>query len=170
MAAELGSYTAPTPGGPTPSGTMQSSENRCTLDEPVMETIMRDLRSIGTKLKYVMLPRFRSEKAHGLKQWDLWGPLFLCLTLGIILSAQQSHDQAGLALGLVFIIVWAGSGIVTLNALLLRGNISFFQSVCVLGYCIFPLNIASLICLVGGNIVWRVFVVAGGPEEAHGND
>jgi hypothetical protein len=46
------------------------------------------------------------------------------------------------------------------NALLLGGNISFFQSVCVLGYCIFPLNIASVICLLGGPIVWRVIVVA----------
>merc|ERR1719182_487232 len=112
----MGSYTAPVPGGVTPTGTMAGEEGRCTLDEPVTETIMRDLRSIGTKLKYVMLPRVRSDKAHGLKKWDLWGPLFLCLTLGIILSAQQSHsDQAGLALGLVFIIFWVGSGIVTLN-------------------------------------------------------
>ena len=31
---------------------------------------------------------------------------------------------------------------------------------CVLGYCIFPLNIASLVCLVGGHIVWRALVVA----------
>ena len=34
------------------------------------------------------------------------------------------------------------------------------QSVCVLGYCIFPLNIASVICLVGGHFFWRILVVA----------
>merc|ERR1719301_54849 len=107
-------------GDSTPSGTIDARDARCTLDEPVMDTIMRDLRSIGTKLKYVMLPQVRADKAHGLKKWDLWGPLFLCLALGIILSSQQAHsDQAGLALGLVFIVFWVGSGIVTLNALLL---------------------------------------------------
>ncbi|CAE8650847.1 unnamed protein product, partial [Polarella glacialis] len=114
------------------SGSIETAahlEGQCTLDEPVMETIMRDLRSIGTKLKYVMLPRARADKAHGLKQWDLWGPLFLCLALGIMLSSQaEDSQQASLAFALVFIIVWVGSGIVTLNALLLRGRISFFQS------------------------------------------
>merc|ERR1719324_311473 len=94
-----------------------------------------------------MLPRARQDKAHGLKDWDLYGPLLLCLALGIMLSVQaENNEQAGLAFALVFIIVWLGSGIVTLNAVLLRGKISFFQSVCVLGYCIFPLVIAAFLC------------------------
>mmetsp|Transcript_41463 Transcript_41463/g.119975 ORF Transcript_41463/g.119975 Transcript_41463/m.119975 type:complete len:229 (+) Transcript_41463:46-732(+) len=153
--------------GSAPSGTIEApvpgSEGRCTLDEPVTETIMRDLRSIGTKLKYVMLPRARADKAHGLKNWDLWGPLFLCLALGIMLSAQaENSEQAGLAFALVFIIVWVGSGIVTLNALLLKGQISFFQSVCVLGYCIFPLVIAAF-CSLMLQIIWLkvIFVCVG---------
>mmetsp|Transcript_40176 Transcript_40176/g.115465 ORF Transcript_40176/g.115465 Transcript_40176/m.115465 type:complete len:214 (+) Transcript_40176:121-762(+) len=151
------------PSSSAPSGTMQGGRDRCTLDEPVMDTIMRDLRAIGMKLKYVMLPRARADKAHGLKQWDLWGPLFLCLALGIILSMQaENSEQAGLAFALVFIIVWVGSGVVTLNAVLLRGQISFFQSVCVLGYCIFPLVIAAFFSLLM-QIIWLkvVFVVIG---------
>ncbi|CAK9072468.1 unnamed protein product [Durusdinium trenchii] len=109
----------------TPSGSIESQQGRCTLDEPVTETIMRDLRSIGMKLKYVMLPRAREDKGQGLREWDLWGPLVLCLALGIMLSMHA--EQASLAFGLVFIIVWVGSGIVTINALLLKGKISFFQ-------------------------------------------
>jgi len=134
----------------------------CTLDEPVTETIMRDLRSIGMKLKYVMLPRSRSDKGAGLKQWDLWGPLILCLALGILLSWQEQKDQGGLAFALVFIIVWVGSGVVTLNALLLRGQISFFQSVCVLGYCIFPLVIAAFLSFLL-KVIWLkvIFVCVG---------
>jgi len=31
-----------------------------TLDEPVMDTIMRDVRSVGSKLKVVLLPMERS--------------------------------------------------------------------------------------------------------------
>mmetsp|Transcript_70202 Transcript_70202/g.228236 ORF Transcript_70202/g.228236 Transcript_70202/m.228236 type:complete len:210 (-) Transcript_70202:93-722(-) len=165
-----GSYSSPPLPGPgpedgaVPSGSMEGPmEGRCTLDEPVTETIMRDLRSIGTKLKYVMLPQARADKAHGLKQWDLWGPLFLCLALGIMLSMQTDNsEQAGMAFALVFIIVWVGSGIVTLNAVLLRGQISFFQSVCVLGYCIFPLVIAAFLSMLL-QIIWLkvIFVVVG---------
>ena len=50
----------------------------------------------------------------------------------------------------MFIVVWVGSGVVTLNSLLLKGKISFFQSVCVLGYCIFPLVIAAFVSMIVG--------------------
>ena len=45
-------------------------------------------------------------------------------------------------------VVWAGAAIVTLNAQLLGGRISFFQSVCVLGYSIFPLDCGAFACLL----------------------
>ncbi|KAH8069640.1 hypothetical protein JL720_11944 [Aureococcus anophagefferens] len=83
-----------------------------TLDEPVRETIMRDLREVGAKLKLVILPR------------------------------------RALVFAAVFVVVWVGAAIVTLNAQLLGGRISFFQSVCILGYSIFPLNVGALLCLV----------------------
>lgn len=54
----------------------------------------------------------------------------------------------------VFVIVWFGSIIITLNSKLLGGTISFFQSLCVLGYCILPLTAAMAVCrivLVGGS-------------------
>lgn len=35
-------------------------------------------------------------------------------------------------------------------------NSSFFQSVCVLGYCVFPLNIATLLCMVLSVVVSHV--------------
>lgn len=54
----------------------------------------------------------------------------------------------------VFVIIWFGSIIITLNSKLLGGNISFFQSLCVLGYCILPLTVAMVVCrivLMGGS-------------------
>jgi hypothetical protein len=129
-----------------------------TLDEPVSQTIMRDVRMVGNKMMCVLNPR--KANISTLKDWDLWGPLFLCLLLAALLSWFAPAEQASLVFASVFVIIWCGAAVVTVNALLLGGNISFFQSVCVLGYCIFPLNIASLICLLGGNIVWRVIVVA----------
>ena len=119
-----------------------------TLDEPVSETIRRDLREVGAKLKLVLLPR---ASQHGvldrLKEWDLWGPLAVCLALSIALSASAPASQASLVFASVFVVVWVGAAVVTLNAQLLGGRISFFQSVCILGYSIFPLTIGAALCL-----------------------
>jgi len=45
----------------------------------------------------------------------------------------------------VFVIVALGSIFVTLNAKLLGGQCSVFQSVCVLGYCLFPLVVDAIV-------------------------
>lgn len=47
---------------------------------------------------------------------------------------------------MVFAEVALGAIILTLNVILLGGEIVFFQSVCLLGYCLFPLVIAAIIC------------------------
>jgi len=41
--------------------------------------------------------------------------------------------------------MWGGAFVVTLNTKLLGGKISFFQCVCVLGYCFFPIVLAATI-------------------------
>eukprot|EP00435_Cladocopium_sp_Y103_P016917 s2480_g4.t1 len=136
---------------------------RCTLDEPVSETIMRDLRSVAQKLMYVMMPVNVADRGRRLRDWDLWGPLLLCLALGLILSWQAADStQASYAFADIFVTVWVGSGVVTLNAVLLRGKVSFFQTVCVLGYCIFPL-VLSAFCSMLLHIDWLklLFVLAG---------
>jgi protein YIPF6 len=83
-----------------------------------------------------------------LKDWDLWGPLVLCLLLGIVLSMSAPTNQAALTFAAVFISISVGSTIVTINVQLLGGTISFFQSVCVLGYSVFPLVISAMV--IGG--------------------
>ena len=180
-----------------------------TLDEPVIETIMRDVRAVTTKLSLIVSQRpfhtttttITSLYYHSLtpvynysvvstsdpttvnttngatstttptttpatpqilstttdlseddrniikqlKDWDLWGPLVLCLLLGIILSMNAPTNQAALTFAAVFIAISVGSTIVTMNVQLLGGTISFFQSVCVLGYSVFPLVIAAFV-------------------------
>ena len=149
-----------------PSGSMQNMSmqgisgpsSHGTLDEPVSQTIMRDVRMVGNKMMCVLNPR--KANIQTLKDWDLWGPLILCLMLATLLSWFAPYEQKSLVFSSVFVIISCGAAVVTVNALLLGGNISFFQSVCVLGYCIFPLNIASVVCLLGGHIIWRAIVVA----------
>lgn len=129
-----------------------------TLEEPVSVTILRDLKAIGRKIKYVLVLNHStsttSELANGgsngsslaseLRDWDLWGPLVLCLALSVLLSWGVSTEQAGAVFALVFVSVWMGAAIVSINGQLLGGSVSFFQSLCVLGYCLCPLLITGL--------------------------
>ena len=96
-----------------------------TLDEPVADTIMRDLRMVGNKMMCVLNPR--KANIQTLKDWDLWGPLILCLMLATLLSWFAPYEQKSLVFASVFVIIWCGAAVVTVNALLLGGNISFFQ-------------------------------------------
>eukprot|EP01084_Bolivina_argentea_P259774 438465_1 len=145
-----------------------------TLDEPISETILRDLRQVGDKLRIVIISPFtgRSEDdiVNRLRNWDLWGPLLICLSLSIVLSFRAPKDQTAIVFAAAFVVVWLGASLVTVNAQLLGGNICFFQSVCVLGYCVFPLTLAALLVLVlhwfiHNSVVYfllAVFVVACG--------
>mmetsp|Transcript_11179 Transcript_11179/g.24840 ORF Transcript_11179/g.24840 Transcript_11179/m.24840 type:complete len:196 (+) Transcript_11179:254-841(+) len=132
-----------------------------TLDEPVMDTIMRDLNQVGSKLKVVLLPLgndSRNTVIQRLRDWDLWGPLLVCLLLSITLSITAPGDSASLVFAAVFVIVWFGAAAVTMNAQLLGGTISFFQSVCILGYCVFPLVLSALACLVMSFIYKNILI------------
>ena len=82
---------------------------------------------------------------ESLRDWDLWGPLIVCLVLAVLLSIKAPVGQASLVFAAVFCAVWFGSAVVTVNAQLLGGTISFFQSVCVLGYCVFPMTLAAVV-------------------------
>jgi hypothetical protein len=63
-------------------------------------------------------------------------------------SSEDGQNDGGPEFAEVFVIVWIGAMVVTLNSKLLGGQISFFQSVCVLGYCLTPLGISLMICKV----------------------
>ncbi|KAM9842843.1 protein YIPF6 [Aulostomus maculatus] len=128
-----------------PVGSSRRDDEFSTLDEPVKETILRDLRAVGNKFIHVLYPQRSSVL---LRDWDLWGPLLLCVTLALLLQggAADSNQQGGPQFAEVFVIIWFGSIVITLNSKLLGGTISFFQSLCVLGYCIMPLTAAMVVC------------------------
>jgi hypothetical protein len=42
-----------------------------TLDEPIMETVMRDVRMIGYKLKYVLMPKMQEDKGKDLRKCNI---------------------------------------------------------------------------------------------------
>ena len=103
------------------------------LNEPIMTSLMRDLNRIYSKLKIVALPVSSEAKHKELKQWDLWGPFIICLFLGIILCFT-SKKNSGLVFSMIFIIMWIGAMIITMNSSLLGGKLTLMQCICLLGY------------------------------------
>jgi protein YIPF6 len=85
---------------------------------------------------------------ESLRDWDLWGPLLVCLALAVLLSFDAPVGQASLVFATVFCAVWFGAAVITINTQLLGGTISFFQSVCVLGYCVFPMTMAAVVVML----------------------
>eukprot|EP00124_Ichthyophonus_hoferi_P000855 Ihof_evm8s36 gene=Ihof_evmTU8s36 len=90
-----------------------------TLDEPVRETLMRDVKAVVDKFCHVLLPRSDTTL---LKDWDLWGPLILCVTLALLVRQGAAEDQKTLVFTSVFFIIWVGCVVVTVNAQLLGGT------------------------------------------------
>ncbi|KAL6532817.1 Protein YIP4a [Orobanche gracilis] len=131
-----------------------------TLTEPVWDTIMRDLTRIISNLKLVVFPNpFREDPGKALRDWDLWGPFFFIVFLGLVLSWSASVEKSEV-FAVAFALLAAGAVILTLNVLLLGGQIIFFQSLSLLGYCLFPLDVGALICMLNGNVVIKIVMVA----------
>ena len=113
-----------------------------TLDEPVSVTITRDLKAVAYKLGHVFFPK---QSTLLLKDWDLWGPLTLCVILSISLEGDSKLDSNAPEFASIFALISFGAIVVTINTKLLSGKISFFQSICVLGYCLLPLVLVAML-------------------------
>ena len=71
------------------------------------------------------------------------GPLTLCVFLSILLQGNSKEDIKAPEFASLFALITIGATVVTINTKLLSGKISFFQSICVLGYCLLPLVLAA---------------------------
>ncbi|EGD76143.1 Yip1 domain family [Salpingoeca rosetta] len=141
---------------------MSTSESQDTLDEPVWDTLKRDLGQIINKFTHVIVPRKGNREL--LRNWDLWGPMGLTMTLALLLRETAKEDQRTEVFTGTFFIICAGSAIVTVNNQLLGGTLSIFQGMCVLGYCMFPLVCACILLRFVGYLTTHLavrFVVAG---------
>ena len=123
------------------------SSTKSTLNESILTTINRDLSLIYTKIKYVLNPFIsREQKNNQIRQWDLWGPLLLNLLLACTLSFNTKEKSQ--LTTLIFVIFWLGGVILYLNANFLGVKTSIFQILCLLGYCLFPLNLSAIIVTI----------------------
>ncbi|WVZ98726.1 hypothetical protein U9M48_044126 [Paspalum notatum var. saurae] len=130
-----------------------------TLTEPVWDTVKRDLARVVSNLKLVVFPNpFREDPGKALRDWDLWGPFFFIVSLGLILS-WSATDKKSQVFAVAFAVLAAGAIVLTLNVLLLGGHIIFFQSLSLLGYCLFPLDVGALICMLKDGDMLKLVVV-----------
>ncbi|XP_051226441.1 protein YIP4b [Lolium perenne] len=130
-----------------------------TLTEPVWDTVKRDLARIVSNLKLVVFPNpNREDPGKALRDWDLWGPFFFIVFLGLTLSWSATVKKSEV-FAVAFAVLAAGAIILTLNVLLLGGHIIFFQSLSLLGYCLFPLDVGALICMLKDNVILKTIVV-----------
>ena len=97
------------------------------------------------KFGYVLIPRASADGTSKLRNWDLWGPFFICLIFGLFINSTPFIKIDSSQFVLLFFTVFGGGMVVTFNTRVLGGQISFFQSVAILGYCIFPLFIAVFV-------------------------
>lgn len=129
-----------------------------TLDEPVWDTIKRDLLRIYKNLVMVVFPfKDRSQQSAALRNWDLWGPMIF--TLGLAIALSVGAQTASKTFSLVFALVSVGAIILTVNVVLLGGTIGFFQSLCLLGYCLFPMDVAAIVSVTVDLMLVRWIVV-----------
>lgn len=61
------------------------------------------------------------------------------------MSASKDTQEMSRTFVLVFVIMWLGGVVITINGILLGAKISLFQVLCVLGYCLFPVLMAAII-------------------------
>lgn len=135
-----------------------------TLDEAITKSIKRDLKMILEKAKIAMLPfKANKEGQDKLKEWDFWGPLIFCFLLGIFISLGKKTDQNGLVFISIFLLVWIGGLIVSLNSQFLGVKLSIYQCISILGYCMFAIVVAGLLNVITGflpilfRIVFSIF-------------
>ncbi|KAI3694713.1 hypothetical protein L1987_77682 [Smallanthus sonchifolius] len=132
---------------------------RNTLTEPVWDTVKRDVLRIVSNLKLVVFPNpYREDPGKAMRDWDLWGPFCFIVFLGLTLSWSASIEKSQV-FAVAFALLATGAVILTLNVLLLGGRIIFFQSISLLGYCLFPLDVGALICMMKDNVVMKMVVV-----------
>ena len=61
---------------------------------------------------------------------------------------------------LIFVIIWLGGVILYLNANFLGVKASIFQMLCLLGYCLFPLNLSAIIVtIINFNDIFKLIIV-----------
>nr|CDS32082.1 protein yipf4 [Hymenolepis microstoma] len=113
------------------------------FDKPILEALDIDLKTIGKKMKAVILPCVRSglDPASIRENPDFWGPLAVIMMFSLVSLFGQLRVVAWI------LMIWlAGSFIIYFITRSLGGDVAYAQCLGVIGYCLLPL---FLTCTLG---------------------
>ena len=130
-----------------------------TLDEPIWDTVSRDITSMGLKLRHILMPLSDKDTYINVcKNWDLWGPFIFCTYIAFSLN-NCGEDCSGYYqsnFSSIFILLWLGNIAVCLNYKLLLSNevnklsnITTNMNDAVQSFHLYPMSIYQLLCLIG---------------------
>lgn len=157
--------SAQTSTAPGDSGQPYTANSRIaswdTLDEPIWDTVSRDISSIGLKLKHILMPTSEKEVYLNVcKNWDLWGPFIFCTYIAFSLNncgEDCSGEYHKSNFSSIFVLLWLGNIAICLNyKLLLKNSLekqgavtSSSSNGSVQLTARYPMSIYQLLCLFG---------------------
>lgn len=127
-----------------------------TLDEPIWNTVRRDLSNIVYKLQHVLMPLSGVDVYINVcKNWDLWGPFIFCSFIAFSAnnsSSGSNYHQSNFSS--IFTLMWIGNLIISINYQLLldaskHPNLNQLAGVVDSNNKYYPLSIFQLLCLFG---------------------
>lgn len=93
-----------------------------------------------------------------IQDYELWGPflftMIFCFLASLINGLSSQENSFIIFIG----IIWSANCVIYVNSRLLLARISFMQMISVLGYSLFPLSLAALLCLFLRNILHFVLI------------
>lgn len=101
--------------------------NIYSLQEPIKNTIKRDLDTVYTKLRFFFNfnKDINSHMEHEIRNYDLWGPFVFFLMFAVTSSIHQNNIEK--VFTIIIVVLTFGSFVLTLNSKLLKVNLSILQ-------------------------------------------
>ncbi|OBA22598.1 hypothetical protein METBIDRAFT_39895 [Metschnikowia bicuspidata var. bicuspidata NRRL YB-4993] len=176
-------FFAPKTGPAAPRVSERRFAGGDTLDEPILETLKRDMLQIGRRVAAVVWPaqlqtrlaavaaaggpvaaaaaaeapgHVTHEAPGGLLplDWDLWGPLVFLLAYAVTMGAALPAAQTNMVFSGTFLLMWMFYLVVGFNVQLLGGTVSFLAAISAAGYLMFPLVAGALVSTAA--VPWRM--------------
>jgi hypothetical protein len=118
------------------------------LDEPVWDTLKRDLSYTGSKMLYSLYTPIRSirQMDSSLEEgpfvdWDLWGPFCLFFSYCVLFSRRDDVFTFNFSIGIILLVASA----VIIRLVSNNHNVSLPQCICILGYSLISMTFIAYV-------------------------
>jgi len=131
---------------------LELDEEEGESSQSLLEELEIDPTEILKKVRCVLIP-FRIDRSVILSSPDFWGPLAVVMCYALLLLWGQLHVVSWI------LTVWLfGSFFIFLLARLLGGEVTYSQSLGVIGYSLIPLDIIALFLMLSDGVYLTFFL------------